>query len=771
MKWLAVILCFCVFVLSSSILNAQEANCVFKLKGKVLDSNTKKPLDFATLQLQEINRTQLADENGSFVFDKLCKGNYTLACTHIGCATEYFSISITTDTVIKIKLDHKDFDLTEVTVARHKKESAATQHVEQLEGKKLDELRGLSLGEALKTMSGVSTLKTGSTISKPIVHGLHSNRVLILNNGIRQEGQQWGTEHAPEIDAFLAKKITLIKGASSLRYGSDAIGGVILVEPNPLPTNGKVGGEVNYVVFSNNWEHNISAILEGNHARVAPLSWRVQGTFKRAGNAQTPDYYLKNTGLYEGNFSADLGWKKSNYGIELYYSRFQTKIGIFSAAHLGSLSDLYRAIQSKTPLEQSSFTYQIGRPYQFITHDLLKAKAYVKTGSLGDLTITFARQSNRRDEYDKTPPRNDSLAGLNHPAFRFKIQTFTLDAVWEHKSVKGFSGTVGADFMTQTNNSEFGYLIPNYWNFSGGVFVIERYTYKKLEIEAGLRFDYKWLQSYVKQRGVTDVVTLNFAVPSASIGFDYHILSQLKWNFNFGTAWRAPAPNELYSYGLHHGAAAMEIGDRNFKKETSYQLNTSLEWQSKYIRVDIGAYQNFMNGFIYLVPDTPPTLTIRGFFPVFKYKQTNASLSGLDANIVIEPVKGLELTSKTSLLWAYNTSKKQWLEQMPANRFENSVRYTHEKNGRQVFFGINTQYVMQQKNVPSSNVDYLPAPAAYFLLGFESGADLFIAKQKFTLGFSIYNMLNTRYRDYLDRFRYYADETGINCAFRLKVPF
>jgi iron complex outermembrane receptor protein len=108
---------------------------------------------------------------------------------------------------------------------------------------------------------------------------------------------------------------------------------------------------------------------------------------------------------------------------------------------------------------------------------------------------------------------------------------------------------------------------------------------------------------------------------------------------------------------------------------------------------------------------------------------------------------------------------------MPANRFENSIRYTHEKNDRQVFFGINTQYVMQQKNVPSSDVDYLPAPAAYFLLGFESGADLFIVKQKFTLGFSIYNMLNTRYRDYLDRFRYYADETGINCAFRLKVPF
>jgi iron complex outermembrane receptor protein len=287
MKWLAVILCFCVFVLSSSILNAQEANCVFKLKGKVLDSNTKKPLDFATLQLREINRTQLADENGSFVFDKLCKGNYTLACTHIGCATEYFIISITTDIVIKLELNHKDFDLTEVTVARHKKESAATQHVEQLEGKKLDELRGLSLGDALKTITGVSTLKTGSTISKPIVHGLHSNRVLILNNGIRQEGQQWGTEHAPEIDAFLAKRITLIKGASSLRYGSDAIGGVILVEPNPLPTNARVGGEVNYVVFSNNWEHNISAILEGNHTRVAPLSWRVQGTFKRAERTNT----------------------------------------------------------------------------------------------------------------------------------------------------------------------------------------------------------------------------------------------------------------------------------------------------------------------------------------------------------------------------------------------------------------------------------------------------------------------------------------------------
>ena len=127
---------------------------------------------------------------------------------------------------------------------------------------------------------------------------------------MRLEGQQWGSEHAPEIDPFMAQKLSVIKGASSLQYGSDAIGGVILVEPNHLPSTPGIGGEFNFAGYSNNAEGNFSATLEGNHAKVPALSWRVQGTYKRGGNVRSPNYWQKNTGVEEGDFSATLGWKK-----------------------------------------------------------------------------------------------------------------------------------------------------------------------------------------------------------------------------------------------------------------------------------------------------------------------------------------------------------------------------------------------------------------------------------------------------------------------------
>jgi len=111
-----------------------------------------------------------------------------------------------------------------------------------LSGAELEATRGLSLGESLKSIAGVNSLQTGPSISKPVIHGVYSNRVLIMNNGVRQEGQNWGNDHAPEIDPFIATKVTVIKGAASIRYGSDAIGGAILLDPKDLPAQPGIGG-------------------------------------------------------------------------------------------------------------------------------------------------------------------------------------------------------------------------------------------------------------------------------------------------------------------------------------------------------------------------------------------------------------------------------------------------------------------------------------------------------------------------------------------------
>lgn len=119
----------------------------------------------------------------------------------------------------------------------------------ELSPEELSKTRGRTLGESMKELTGVTTLTTGNSISKPVIHGMHSDRILILNNGIRQEGQQWGSEHAPEIDPFIANKLSVVKGAQSVRYGANAIGGVVLVEPANLPDSSGVNGKLMLLVI------------------------------------------------------------------------------------------------------------------------------------------------------------------------------------------------------------------------------------------------------------------------------------------------------------------------------------------------------------------------------------------------------------------------------------------------------------------------------------------------------------------------------------------
>lgn len=750
---------------------AQTPECGLVLKGKVIDEYGD--ADDVTVAIAETQQGTFTDGAGRFQLAGLCVGSITISVSHIGCETQIIKLQLNGDTTLKIRLEHSSIDLHEVSVTEAKKESHNTQSTAELDAKQLTKLQGLPLGEMVEKIPGVYSLNTGATISKPVIHGLHSNRILIVNNGVRQESQQWGSEHAPEVDPYLAKKVTVVKGANSLRYGSDAIGGVILLDPNPLPSKAGLGGEFNFAGFSNNAEGNFSMILEGNHSKVPALAWRVQGTYRRGGNSRTANYWLKNTGVEEGNFSAALGWKKENYGIEVFYSRFQTRLGILSAAHVHSITDLEKAIAATEPLETSGFSYKIAKPYQRIAHNLAKVRAYVNTGKVGVLSAQFAWQNNSRNEYDKDKFLNDSLEALNLPAFYFQIQTMTGDVVWQHNTVKGWSGQVGINFTTQTNNFKYAYFVPDFRNIGGGVFVAERFIKDRFELDLGIRFDYKWLSVLKRKNNKVEKGIFNFYAPSGNIGMEYHISEGVKWNMNIGSAFRAPHPVELYAEGIHHGAATYEIGNKNMKPEQSIDVSTGINADTKYFKADVTLYSNLIYNFIWAKPVQPPTYTVRGAFPTYQYVQTNALLSGADIYLAVVPVRGLEIYSKPSLLFARNLSTGDWLEQMPPIRFDNGINYTLKdyKHFKQTYFGIGVLNVLQQRFIPADYNDYAAPPKAYVLLSLQMGTTLQFGKQQVTVGLSVENLLNQKYRDYMDRFRYFADERGANVALRVSVPF
>ena len=462
-------------------LNAQDS-CSYQLSGYTIDDHDRSLLSDSRIYVKELKREVFADSSGYFVFPGLCAGTYEFYCKHIGCEAVKKIITIQGDTKQNFYPEHHvDFDA--VTVTAKKKQEEISLATRKLTEKEINETKGLSLGDGLARLNGVTKLSTGNNISKPVIHGLHSSRILILNNGVRQEGQQWGNEHAPEIDPFIADEFAVVKGANGVRYGPDAIGGVVLVNPKELRKTPGIVGELNLVGLSNGLQGNASARLDGNFSKFAALRWRLQGTMKRGGNVNSPDYYLKNTGLREYNFSYAVAYVKPKHGIEFFYSQFNTDIGIFSASHFGNLTDLQQAFESEQPLESANFTYNLDRPRQHIEHELFKTKGYLSTGKKGKISLTYARQYNKRFEYDKHAPLNDSLANLNLPALQFELTTHTAEVIWEHIRLNSFKGSIGINGIHQGNTYEGRFFIPNFEKIGAGVFWIESWKPKSSKLE------------------------------------------------------------------------------------------------------------------------------------------------------------------------------------------------------------------------------------------------------------------------------------------------
>ena len=760
------------FIFFSSYFIIAQNNCAFTFKGRIIDLDDGKELEGTFIILKESDQTQITNEHGSFKFSNLCLGSYQFIIKHVGCKDTIISIDLKNDTKLTIKLPHSAVELSQIDIMDKQLEMVKSQTVDEIKSKDLDGTRGQSLGESLKLISGVTTLNTGSTISKPMIHGMQGYRVLILNNGIRQEGQQWGNEHAPEIDPFIAQKLSVIKGANSVRYGSDAMAGVILVEPNDLPDTAAVTGELNLVGMSNGQTGVVSGILQGYFDKIKGFNWRVQGTYKKGGTINTPTYYLKNTGVEEVNFSYALGYHRKNWGIEGYYSQFNTKIGIFSGAHIGNLTDLKNAFNAQKPQDSlAKFSYDIERPYQDITHELAKAKFHLHIAPRWLANIQYAYQYNIRKEYDKHKPLNNALAALNKPELDYRITSQTIDLVVEHLNIRSFRGQFGASYMNQTNVYLGRFFVPNFINNTWGIFVNERYVKQHVEFEAGLRFDQKNLKSFYYIGNDLEKPELNFNNISWNIGTIIKPKTNLNFFINAGSAWRAPAPNELYSNGVHHGVGSIERGDPNLKTEQVYNLTATGIYKIKNTTIEVTGYHNQFSNFIYMNPASQPELTIRGAYPVFNYQQADVRISGLDAKFQTQLVNHIDIISKAMILRAWNYSIKDYLVYMPSDRYSMEIKYFTKlsKQIPEIYAKGGYQYITKQWRVPA-NTDFAQPPKAYGLFTAEIGSSLKFGKQQLHLSLTATNLLNKIYRDYLDRFRYFADSQGQNFTLRIKMP-
>ncbi len=745
---------------------------LFQLSGKIIDAANGGTLPAASIAAKGTSNGVLSDKNGKYTL-KLTSGPVHVICQYVGYKSIDTLLNITGNTQLNLYLKPASQSLNQVNVqaAATAPKEIATQNLTVLQGNDLDRTRGLSLGDALKSITGVTTFQTGPSIAKPVIHGLTGSRVLILNNGVQLEAQQWGQEHAPEIDPFIANQIEVIKGAAGIRYGADAIAGVVSVSPKALPTDtGTMDGEVNAVGMTNSRLGAFSAMLEGAFGKkLAGLSYRIQGTYKRAGNTSTPDYILGNTGLSESDFSAALQYHHKNYGIDAYYSDFDTKLGIEYDTEVGSISDLEMRIAEGAPVTPYNFSYFIDRPYQLVNHSTAKARGFYNFSDSSKLELQYAYQVNTRKEYEELS-FSPSLA----PALYLQIHTTTLDLNWDHKDGGGFSGSAGLSGMNQGNIRMYEYLIPNFVDYDGAAYAIEKYTHNNWLFEAGARYDYRWLRAFAFDANAAkiDVTTTDYSGLSGTLGSTYNFTNNFKITGNYSAAFRPPSINELYIDGVHASLAEFEIGDANLKTERANDFSLSLNYSSSWLAINAEAYYNRINDFIFEEPTGTYYHAPSGALLEFQYTQANVYFRGVDLGITVKPLDSLEINSKSSLIYAWNETINNYLIYTPPARLQNGFTYHFGAIGafRNISLGAENVYVAKQTQVPPG-YDFAPPPNAYSLFNAHIGFKVTINKALADFDIAANNLTNVAYKDYLDRFRYFADEPGRNIIFRLRVPF
>ena len=754
-----------VFMSTYLTVNAQGQNCKLVLSGNVIDASNNAPLEKAVVEIKELGLKFVTDVKGQYHFYDLCAGNYTIVVNHISCDSVVLKTAVQRNQIKNFRLPHS-FNQLETVSVRSKKDLMVNTIREELSAKAIEKTRGQSLGEILKQVNGVAVLQTGSTIFKPVIHGLHSQRILLVNNGVRLESQQWGTDHAPEIDPFIADKFTVLKGAGALRYGSDAIAGAVLIEPKPLLKQAGKNAEFNSTYFSNNRQYVFNGMYEASPLNLPEFSYRIQATYKKGGNARTPDYWLYNTGLEEFNYSATAGYRKNRFNTELFFSSFQTALGIFMGAHVGNLTDLQNAIQSKKPIQNiDQFSYEILRPRQSVQHTTVKSKSQYLLLNDHKINLILSYQSNVRQEYDRAllSPR---------PELDLNITTTLVDLNYESASSKKRQYAFGTNAMLQENvwtGSRF--FIPNFRVQNIALYATQSLNLNDWMLDGGLRYDFKSLTTFRNQNDALSSIERTFGNASGTLGATYKITPNLRWLINSAFAWRAPQVNELYVNGLHHGTASFEIGNPDLKSEKALNFSTQLKYQSDSSwQVDLTLYNNIINDFINMNPSTPATLTLRGAYPTFKFIQTNALLRGLDLSVQKTLNSHFSTSAKTALLWATDRKTKDWLIQMPANRVEGEFTYSFNTNAlKNAAVELRLLHMMQQTRIPKNIPDYLPPPSAYNLLNVDFNTDLMLGKQTINLGVAVLNLLNERYRDYMNRFRYFNDEPGRSINLRCKI--
>ncbi|TZF85769.1 TonB-dependent receptor (plasmid) [Pedobacter sp. BS3] len=762
-------------VLSMLIFIIPAQGKLITVKGKVTDAVTQQALPGATIALPDLKRSATTNADGEFHLANLpAKGRYLVEVSYIGYKnyTQVIDLSAISDLTFALQptaIETKEVVITGTLVSGSNKKSSISATTL---GRSQLLQPSTNLIDALAKVPGVSQISTGLAISKPVIRGLSYNRVITLDDGVKQQGQQWGDEHGIEIDQFKAERVEVLRGAASLMYGSDALGGVInLLEPLTAP-EGQVKGEFISNYSTNNGLTANSLMLTGNENGFV---WRARGSYKNAYSFKTPTGYFPNSGYNETDLSGMIGLNKRWGYSHLNFSSFKNNIGFYepefnaNGDFVNEDGDLFTSSEFKSR--------NLEYPRQDIRHYKVALNNNFIIGS-GNLKVDLGYQKNQRRELEDGPD----------PSLFFDMNTYSADLKYYLPQSNGWQPVFGlsGDAAHSVNKGEE-VLVPNYDTYGVGVFAYAKKTWTASTFNAGLRYDFRSNEGHQLFADGDEVFAPfknTFSNISGALGFTHQFTDE--WNFkaNAGSAFRSPNPAELGSNGVHEGTFRYEIGDPNLKPERSYQVDAELDYEGKIISASLSVYNNYVHNYIYAshngeFRDVTDEDGNTDNYPVYRYGQANANLYGTEASFIIHPVPFIHFENTFGYTHAQNTSFDKPLPFIPAGNLRNELRFEPKlKNlsDSYIFVGINSAF----KQTRVDDVFETPT-SGYTLLNAGIGTTFKLGKQPVRLSVSGNNLLDKKYYDALSRLKPgrldQSDPTlgvynpGRNITFGIYLPF
>ncbi|HEX3006054.1 MAG TPA: TonB-dependent receptor [Bacteroidales bacterium] len=794
----ALIVCLCLVVTCVIHTSGQET---YELTGVVKDTNGN-PVPGTIIRLNAPPRVVATDNNGQFSLSSLPKGEYSLHASFVGYIAYNDSVQLNRNLRLSITLRPDIVNLDEVVVLEKNSRVRNKNEVLSLEVVHKDFIIENDAGNLIKTIEklpGVYSMDIGSGISKPVIRGMGFNRVVVSENGIKQEGQQWGADHGLELDQYNVDKMEIYKGPMSLQYGSDAIGGVLEIVPVQMPRENKAFGDVVLIGKSNNNLLGVSAM-----AGVSRKRWntKIRVTEQHFGDYKIPTdtivyltrplpvYHnrLKNTAGFERNVSSQLTYNGDKFSVGVRVSNVYQKNGFFPGSH--GIPDLSR-------VSDDGKARNIDSPNSSVNHFKAIVNSSLKVGDWkGSLDVAF--QDNHREEWanfhthysNQTPPAVDPDLELE-----LKLKTYSANLRFESgaTSERAWKHTFGVTGDYQENGiGGYNFLLPRFDRTTLGAFFVESYKInEKLKLTGGARFDYGQLkidafrdtilEEYLNNMGgytASEVdfysqrsygIKRQFSDLTWSAGLVFNPNEKETYKVNVGRSFRLPGAHELASNGVHHGTFRHELGDTALNSEKGYQLDVAYFYSGCKFSFSLNPFVGWFSNYIYLNP-TGEWSVLPHAGQIYKYSQAEALVTGAECTVNYELLKDITLETNLEYVYLKNLTDGYPLPFSPPLSIFNSITWHKHKDNKVIkdfHLALEHHFVARQDRIarnedvtPGSNIFGLSLNNTWALGGFS-----------FMSSFQIQNMFNQKYFNHLSFYRKLnIPEPGRNFQIIIRIP-